>query len=64
MTPLTFTDFLHERWVKSGGSDGLYKDQWEGAFDRWLSDIDGAQLIEWGDQHSKQLREHLLKKAA
>jgi hypothetical protein len=50
----TFEDFLKETWANSPATDGLYKDQWEDAFDAWLESLDGNEYIEYADAYAQR----------
>jgi len=47
---LTFTSFLEEKWFENyhGTKDG-YAD----AFDRWLSELDGEEYIQYADEYAE-----------
>lgn len=55
----TFEDYLKETWTTSPATDGLYKDQWEDAFDAWLGDLDGNEYVEFGNQYGAELTKRL-----
>jgi hypothetical protein len=47
MKPITFEDYLAERFMEEYHGD---KDHYEDAFDGWLENLDNAQLIEYGNK--------------
>lgn len=46
----TFEDYLDEAFFKN--YTGL-KDEYEGAFDNWLSSLDNSELMEYADIYGK-----------
>lgn len=55
----SFEDYLKETWANSPATDGLFKDQWEDAFDAWLEQLDGNEYIELGDKYGIELTKRL-----
>lgn len=47
MKPQTFDEYLQEVFMENFHGT---KDNFEDAFDNWLSDLDGNDLIEYGEQ--------------
>jgi hypothetical protein len=51
----SFDAFLADRFMESGRADGLVKDQFETVFEAWLADLDGAELIEFGNRYGQEV---------
>lgn len=50
----TFEDYLQEQCDKEGGYEGVYKDGYESAFERWLEGKDVNDIIEYGTYALKE----------
>lgn len=53
----TFNDFIEEQFMDSTDAEGLVKDNFEDAFDSWLSELDVNDIIEYGEDYGKHLIE-------
>lgn len=52
----TFESYLQEQFMLDYHGD---KDHFENAFDRWLSELDGNDLIQYAEEIVKELNEKL-----
>lgn len=57
----TFTDFLKDKCEAHGGYEGKVDDDYEDAFERWLEDVDGAMLVQYGDEYGELLAMRLIE---
>lgn len=50
-----FNGLLHEIAYESGVFDGAFKEEWPDKFDAWLQEQEPHQIVEWAEQHVKNL---------